>query len=108
MMEAARTSETSVYNYFTRQYTAEDNSERGYSVVNQTLIFSTLQCHPSVSYNPFHFLLSADVTTPTISLCLFIDLTFPILTRLSDTRSIEDDNASVSQAVFFFLCAYII
>jgi hypothetical protein len=27
MMEAARTSETSVDNYFTRQYTPEDNSE---------------------------------------------------------------------------------
>jgi hypothetical protein len=27
MMEAARTSETSVYNYFTRQYIPEDNSE---------------------------------------------------------------------------------
>jgi len=27
-MEAARTSETSVDNYFTRQYIAEDNSER--------------------------------------------------------------------------------
>jgi len=28
MMEAARTSETSVDNYFTRQYIPEDNSER--------------------------------------------------------------------------------
>jgi hypothetical protein len=28
MMEAARTSGTSVYNYFTRQYIPEDNSER--------------------------------------------------------------------------------
>jgi hypothetical protein len=28
MMEAVRTSETSVDNYFTRQYTPEDNSER--------------------------------------------------------------------------------
>jgi hypothetical protein len=28
MMEAARTSETSVYNYFTRQYIPEDKSER--------------------------------------------------------------------------------
>jgi hypothetical protein len=27
MMEAARTSETSVHNYFTRQYIPEDNSE---------------------------------------------------------------------------------
>jgi hypothetical protein len=27
MMEAVRTSETSVYNYFTRQYIPEDNSE---------------------------------------------------------------------------------
>jgi hypothetical protein len=27
MMEAARTSETSVYNYFTRQYIPEDDSE---------------------------------------------------------------------------------
>jgi hypothetical protein len=27
MMETARTSETSVYNYFTRQYNPEDNSE---------------------------------------------------------------------------------
>jgi hypothetical protein len=27
MMEAARTSETSVYNYFTLQYIPEDNSE---------------------------------------------------------------------------------
>jgi hypothetical protein len=29
-MEAARTSETSVDNYFTRQYIPEDNSEEGY------------------------------------------------------------------------------
>jgi hypothetical protein len=28
MMEAARTSETSVDNYFTRQYIPKDNSER--------------------------------------------------------------------------------
>jgi hypothetical protein len=28
MMEAVRTSETSVDNYFTRQYIPEDNSER--------------------------------------------------------------------------------
>jgi hypothetical protein len=28
MMEAARTSETSIDNYFTRQYIPEDNSER--------------------------------------------------------------------------------
>jgi hypothetical protein len=28
MMEAARTSETSVDNYFTRQYNPEDSSER--------------------------------------------------------------------------------
>jgi len=28
MMEAVRTSETSVDNYFTRQYIAEDNSEQ--------------------------------------------------------------------------------
>jgi hypothetical protein len=32
MMEAARTSETSVDNYFTRQYIPEDNSELQYSV----------------------------------------------------------------------------
>jgi hypothetical protein len=30
MMEAVRTSETSVDNYFTRQYIPEDNSERKY------------------------------------------------------------------------------
>jgi hypothetical protein len=30
MMEAARTSETSVDNYFTRQYIPEDNSEFSY------------------------------------------------------------------------------
>jgi hypothetical protein len=33
MMEAVRTSETSVDNYFTRQYMAEDNSEQRFPVV---------------------------------------------------------------------------
>jgi hypothetical protein len=33
MMEAARTSETSVYNYFTRQYIPEDKSEHVICVV---------------------------------------------------------------------------
>jgi hypothetical protein len=32
MMEAVRTSETSVDNYFTRQYIPEDNSEQDYSL----------------------------------------------------------------------------
>jgi hypothetical protein len=32
MMEAARTSETSVDNYFTRQYIPEDNSEHGFEM----------------------------------------------------------------------------
>jgi hypothetical protein len=32
MMEAARTSETSVNNYFTRQYIPEDKSERQYLI----------------------------------------------------------------------------
>jgi hypothetical protein len=34
-MEAARTSETSVDNYFTRQYIAEDNSENMHSVAQE-------------------------------------------------------------------------
>jgi hypothetical protein len=38
MMEAVRTSETSVDNNFTRQYIPEDNSEQEYSM----LIFSLL------------------------------------------------------------------
>jgi hypothetical protein len=33
MMEAARTSETSVDNYFTRRYVPEDNSEPSHSFV---------------------------------------------------------------------------
>jgi hypothetical protein len=37
MMEAARTSETSVDNYFTRQYIPEDNSEH-YNHDNRTII----------------------------------------------------------------------
>jgi hypothetical protein len=37
MMEAARTSETSVDNYFTRQYIPEDKSE-----LHKTLILATL------------------------------------------------------------------
>jgi hypothetical protein len=37
MMEAARTSETSVENYFTRQYIPEDNSElRFISIFNRS------------------------------------------------------------------------
>jgi hypothetical protein len=50
MMEAVRTSETSVDNYFTRQYIPEDNSERIFSsqvlnvsrivCMNQTAVFS--------------------------------------------------------------------
>jgi hypothetical protein len=36
MMEAARTSETSVDNYFTRQYIQEDNSELEFIVYTST------------------------------------------------------------------------
>jgi hypothetical protein len=34
MMEAARTSETSVDNHFTRQYNPEDSSEHHYPIVD--------------------------------------------------------------------------
>jgi hypothetical protein len=44
MMEAARTSETSVDNYFTRQYIPEDNSEKFFYLVSLR----------SLSLLPFH------------------------------------------------------
>jgi hypothetical protein len=47
MMEAARTSETSVDNYFTRQYIAEDNSE-----------FHTRGCQNLKSHNTIEFMFS--------------------------------------------------
>jgi hypothetical protein len=42
MMEAARTSETSVDNYFTLQYIPEDNSELVYCYLS----YFALQCFP--------------------------------------------------------------
>jgi hypothetical protein len=48
MMEAARTSETSVDNHFTRQYNPEDNSEhhtrRRENLKSHKLIFVTVKC----------------------------------------------------------------
>jgi hypothetical protein len=38
MMEAVRTSETSVDNHFTRQYNPEDSSERSYIMVVITVL----------------------------------------------------------------------
>jgi len=56
MMEAARTSETSVDNYFTRQYIPEDKSELQLSFM-MTVIFSSL--------DSFDYLLSdLEVTSP--------------------------------------------
>jgi hypothetical protein len=42
MMEAARTSETSVDNYFTRQYIPEDNSEQIMKLSHYVLIISSM------------------------------------------------------------------
>jgi hypothetical protein len=47
MMEAARTSETSVYNYFTRQYIPEDNSELQ---VREDLQFNNLKGEMYIGY----------------------------------------------------------
>jgi hypothetical protein len=52
MMEAARTSETSVDNYFTRQYIPEDNSEL------HTRRCEYLKCH-EVSIGPCIFTLTS-------------------------------------------------
>jgi hypothetical protein len=38
MMEAVRTSETSVDNHFTRQYNPEDSSEQGYLLFSYNLV----------------------------------------------------------------------
>jgi hypothetical protein len=51
MMEAARTSETSVDNHFTRQYNPEDSSENYVQVV-YTMITTDFQT-VSVIYHPF-------------------------------------------------------
>jgi hypothetical protein len=45
-MEAVRTSETSVDNYFTRQYIPEDNSEQG------MIVFSVPLCY-RLSVSPY-------------------------------------------------------
>jgi hypothetical protein len=47
ILEALRTSETSVYNYFTRQYIPEDNSEHNSPFCPQSVIMG------SVSFQSF-------------------------------------------------------
>jgi hypothetical protein len=42
MMEAVRTSETSVDNHFTRQYIPEDNSRRRENLKSQTLVLQAV------------------------------------------------------------------
>jgi hypothetical protein len=47
MMEAVRTSETSVDNHFTRQYNPEDNSEHGNSLLATDVpVLDTVFCGP--------------------------------------------------------------
>jgi hypothetical protein len=43
MMEAVRTSETSVDNYFTRQYNPEDNSEQFYTHFSSALMMEAVR-----------------------------------------------------------------
>jgi hypothetical protein len=51
MMEAARTSETSVDNHFTRQYNPEDSSEQQRSAFNHKLESEgTVTTYESVSF----------------------------------------------------------
>jgi hypothetical protein len=53
MMEAVRTSETSVDNYFTRQHIPEDNSEQ---VVEKLLVGTDRQTGDFISLLSFFFL----------------------------------------------------
>jgi hypothetical protein len=48
MMEAVRTSETSVDNHFTRQYNPEDSSEHHVLLVVQSIIIPKYVCQKDV------------------------------------------------------------
>jgi hypothetical protein len=56
MMEAARTSETSVENYFTRQYILEDKSERRLVMFNINILRSLKICPQERQENLKQFL----------------------------------------------------
>jgi hypothetical protein len=51
MMEAARTSETSVDNHFTRQYNPEDSSEQT-SFTSETSVYSNENTKRYIPYTP--------------------------------------------------------
>jgi hypothetical protein len=53
MMEAVRTSETSVDNYFTRQYNPDDNSEHQKGFYLEPLCPDRLWGPPSLLYNGY-------------------------------------------------------
>jgi hypothetical protein len=65
MMEAVRTSETSVDNHFTRQYNPEDSSEQNYlymlNIIYINIIMSTVYCIHLCNFRTpifFHTLIS--------------------------------------------------
>jgi hypothetical protein len=53
MIKAARTSETSVDNYFTRQYIPEDNSENQMETYAEMVAVQGLPCEPAHNSNDY-------------------------------------------------------
>jgi hypothetical protein len=54
MMEAARTSETSVDNHFTQQYNPEDSSEQGLKQIVRTFHWKVSTEHMGTKISAFH------------------------------------------------------
>jgi hypothetical protein len=73
-MEAVRTSETSVDNYFTRQYSPEDNSERQKIIAN--ILFKGNIIHSVMSLFKYgHFIVSYFSTATNVCHVLILTCT---------------------------------